>query len=210
MNRVFISIFGFDIYWYAILILIGILIGIFLACKEAKRISFGYSFMNDLSFYIIPISLIIVQYSFLENTAAAVNFRIEITGILLILFVILVLKKVFINKKIEALRERLNNQIAQIEIENDQGKILNLQQSIKNKQTVLEIFNAIIPLILLIAGVVACKAMEAAIIKLSGVLGCIALSYIIGVGFGILAARQVESKHLKEEDKAETEGQINE
>lgn len=58
MNRVFISIFGFDIYWYAILILIGILIGIFLACKEAKRISFGYSFMNDLSFYIIPISLI--------------------------------------------------------------------------------------------------------------------------------------------------------
>lgn len=169
-----------------------------------------FTILELLFIGIIPISLIIVQYSFLENTAAAVNFRIEITGILLILFVILVLKKVFINKKIEALRERLNNQIAQIEIENDQGKILNLQQSIKNKQTVLEIFNAIIPLILLIAGVVACKAMEAAIIKLSGVLGCIALSYIIGVGFGILAARQVESKHLKEKDKAETEGQINE
>ena len=58
MNKVFISILGFDIYWYAILILIGILIGIFLVGKEAKRISFGYSFMNDLSFYIIPISLI--------------------------------------------------------------------------------------------------------------------------------------------------------
>lgn len=58
MNRVFISFFGFDIYWYAILILIGILLGIYLACREAKRIGFDSSFINDLSFYVIPISLI--------------------------------------------------------------------------------------------------------------------------------------------------------
>ena len=58
MNRIFISIFGIDIYWYAVLILIGILIGIFLACKEAKRISYDTNFINDLAFYVIPIALI--------------------------------------------------------------------------------------------------------------------------------------------------------
>ena len=58
MNRIFISVFGINIYWYAVLILIGILIGIFLACKEAKRISYDTNFINDLAFYVIPVSLI--------------------------------------------------------------------------------------------------------------------------------------------------------
>ena len=58
MNRVFLSIFGINIYWYAILILIAILLGIFLAYKESKRIGFDFNFINDLSFYVIPVSLI--------------------------------------------------------------------------------------------------------------------------------------------------------
>lgn len=58
MNRVFISILGFDIYWYAILILIAILIGIYLAFKEARRVGVGSSFIMDLLFYIIPVAII--------------------------------------------------------------------------------------------------------------------------------------------------------
>ena len=58
MNRVFISILGFDIYWYAVLILIAILLGIYMVSKEAVRVSIGASFINDLAFYVIPISII--------------------------------------------------------------------------------------------------------------------------------------------------------
>ena len=74
MNRVFISILGFDIYWYAILILIGIIIGVYMAIKEAKRIGFDTGFIDDLAFYVIPISLIgariyyvIFNYSIFKN-----------------------------------------------------------------------------------------------------------------------------------------------
>lgn len=58
MNRVFVSIFGFDIYWYAILILMAIIIGMYIANREANRICISSSFIDDLFFYIIPISII--------------------------------------------------------------------------------------------------------------------------------------------------------
>jgi len=58
MNKVFVTILGIDIYWYAILILIGVCIGIYLANKEARRVQIGTSFMVDLIFYLIPIAIL--------------------------------------------------------------------------------------------------------------------------------------------------------
>ena len=74
MNRVFISILGFDIYWYAILILIGILIGIYMAIKEAKRIGFDTEFINDLVFYVIPFSLIVVASKISYSLQSSLSF----------------------------------------------------------------------------------------------------------------------------------------
>ena len=37
MNRVFLNLGQFKIYWYSVLILVGVLIGIYLILKEAKR-----------------------------------------------------------------------------------------------------------------------------------------------------------------------------
>lgn len=38
LSKIAVSIFGFDIYWYAVLIMLGFVIGLLLAVKEAKRI----------------------------------------------------------------------------------------------------------------------------------------------------------------------------
>lgn len=58
MNRVFISLFGFNIYWYAVLILIAMIIGIYLVNKEANKVGISSNFTNDLVFYTIPIAII--------------------------------------------------------------------------------------------------------------------------------------------------------
>lgn len=58
MNGVFISIGGFDIRWYSILIVLAFLIGMIIATKESERVSISKNLIIDLCFYIIPISII--------------------------------------------------------------------------------------------------------------------------------------------------------
>lgn len=58
MNRVFINLGPFKIYWYSVLILVGVLIGIYLILKEAKRQNIDKGLISDLCFYVIPVSII--------------------------------------------------------------------------------------------------------------------------------------------------------
>ena len=52
MNRIFFSIGGITIYWYSITMLIGILTGIYIAMKEAKRQHLN-EYLDTLIFYLI-------------------------------------------------------------------------------------------------------------------------------------------------------------
>ena len=74
MNRVFFSIGPIDIYWYSILIIFGILIGLFFSERDADKNSLGKDFISDLIFYLIPIGVIgariyyvIFNYSVFDN-----------------------------------------------------------------------------------------------------------------------------------------------
>lgn len=53
MNPVMFTIFGIEIKWYSFLILIGIIIGIFLVEKEAKRFSINREAIFNMCFYAI-------------------------------------------------------------------------------------------------------------------------------------------------------------
>lgn len=58
IDRVAFSIFGIDIYWYAILIITGVLIGAKFAQKEFVKRGFGEDFVYDMLFVILPIAII--------------------------------------------------------------------------------------------------------------------------------------------------------
>ncbi|SHH12526.1 prolipoprotein diacylglyceryl transferase [Tepidibacter thalassicus] len=58
MNPVAFTIFGIDIRWYGILISTGMMLGIFLALKEAKRIGIDEEKLLDLFLIVIPCSII--------------------------------------------------------------------------------------------------------------------------------------------------------
>jgi len=58
MDRVFFSLGPITIYWYSILIILSIIIGIYFGSKVAEKNGVTKDFLLDLVFYLIPISII--------------------------------------------------------------------------------------------------------------------------------------------------------
>ena len=58
MNKFGIQIGNITIYYYSILILLGVIIGLYLALREANKNGIGRSFISDLSFYVILFGII--------------------------------------------------------------------------------------------------------------------------------------------------------
>ena len=58
MDRVFISIGSINIYWYSVLIIISILIGMYFSFKEANKNGLTKEFLYDLVFYLIPVAIL--------------------------------------------------------------------------------------------------------------------------------------------------------
>lgn len=83
IDRVAFSLFGIDIYWYAILIISGVLIGAKIAQKEFVNRGFSEDFIYDLLFVILPFAIIgariwyvIFEWDFYKNDPIQIlNFR---------------------------------------------------------------------------------------------------------------------------------------
>ena len=58
MNRVAFTIFGVDIMWYGILMATGMILGVLLALKEAKRVGISEDDILNLAIVAIPSGLI--------------------------------------------------------------------------------------------------------------------------------------------------------
>lgn len=58
MNNVMLEIGNFKIYWYSVLILSSVIIGITFCLKEARRIGIGSAFMSNLLFNIIIVAIL--------------------------------------------------------------------------------------------------------------------------------------------------------
>ena len=58
MSRIAFSIFGFNIYWYSLCILIGMIIAYALISKEAKKHKINQDILSDLIFYTIIVGLV--------------------------------------------------------------------------------------------------------------------------------------------------------
>ena len=58
MDRVFISIGPFNIYWYSVLIVLSVIIGMYFSLKEASKNGLGKDFLYDMIFYLIPVGII--------------------------------------------------------------------------------------------------------------------------------------------------------
>lgn len=58
LNRVFLQLGPITIYWYAVFIMSGVVLGLFLAIREGKKMGLNSEFFYDLVTYGLPISII--------------------------------------------------------------------------------------------------------------------------------------------------------
>ncbi len=58
MNPIMINLFGLEIKWYSFLILVGILLGLFLVSKEAKKFNLDKNDIFNMCFYAIVVGII--------------------------------------------------------------------------------------------------------------------------------------------------------
>jgi len=58
MNRIFISIGSINIYWYSVLIVVSLIIGMYFSTKQAEKNKLTKEFLYDLIFYLIPIAVL--------------------------------------------------------------------------------------------------------------------------------------------------------
>ncbi len=142
----------------------------------------------------VPIALVIWNYSNIGNSVQAVRFKIGITGVMLLIFIILSLKKIFLDKFKQKMQQQEAHLLSELKIETDAEKIKNIVRALKSIRTGECILSVIVPTIIFALLFVVCQALEEQIVKLSGVVGFIALSYLIGAIFSTFAAREVESK----------------
>ena len=145
---------------------------------------------------IVPVVLVVLQYGKIADE----KFMIGLTGILLLLVIFIICRKVVLRRWLENLRGQIVNFQSDLKTENDEGKIANIERELKSARTVEVLFNAVMPLMFLVLMVYMCKALEAQLVELSGVLGFIAVSFVVGTVFSVLSAREVVSKN-KEKKK---------
>ncbi|MDD3392030.1 MAG: prolipoprotein diacylglyceryl transferase [Bacilli bacterium] len=110
MDAVLIEIGPITIYWYSIMILLGMLIGGTLAIKEAEKFKISEEFMINLAFFLIPISFIgariyyiIFDFAYYKNNIIDI-FKIWEGGIAIhggiiagLIFIIIYTKKYKVN-----------------------------------------------------------------------------------------------------------------
>ena len=137
---------------------------------------------------VVPAVLVTINYVTWQPEAA---FKISLGGVLLFLLLFYIIKKVLINKYLERLKATITQHLADLKVEPDPERAKSLVEALKRERSIECLLNFIIPALLLALLFIICKALEAAAIKMSGTVGFIAASEIIGLVFSILSAREV-------------------
>ncbi len=159
--------------------------------KTTKKLII-YTAAQALFYAVAPLVFIFIQYG---DTSGGLQYKLPL-GILLFIFVVIIFAK---NTLLKPRLQKLSAQIAQHEadlsVESDANKIANIETELKHKRTTETVLNSVAPVLLLAALLIACKAMENAVMQLSGAIGFTLASYVVGTVFGVLAAREVHGKH---------------
>ena len=135
---------------------------------------------------VLPAALIVANYASWGDEAN--GFKVGITGILLLLVVAFVLKKLVFNKRLEAMRAKLNQHEADLEVETDEEKIENLVSAVRKGRTVETVLNFVVPFLVLVAVYLMAKALEEAAVLLSGTLGFVIVSVLVGFMLQLIEA----------------------
>lgn len=141
---------------------------------------------------VAPLVFIFIQYG---DTGGGLQYKLPLGIILFVVIVIIIAKNTFLKPRLAKLTAQIAQHNGDLKVESDEGRIANLESELRRERTAETVLNAILPIMLLAALLLACKAMESAVLQLSGAIGFTLASYVIGTVFGVFAAREVHGKH---------------
>lgn len=141
---------------------------------------------------VAPLVFIFVQY---RDTGGGLQYKLPLGLILCVVILIIIAKNTFLKPRLVKLTAQIAQHDGDLKVESDAGRISNLENELRRERIAETVLNAILPVALLAALLIACKAMENAVLQLSGAIGFTLASYVIGTAFGVLAAREVHGKH---------------
>ncbi len=150
------------------------------------------SVLQALFCAVAPIVFIFTEYG---DTSGGLAFKLPLCAILVVIVVLLIAKNTLLKPRLIKLSAAIAQHEADLKIEADQARICNLETELKRERTIDTLLNAVMPMLVLAALLVACKAMENAVLQMSGAIGFTLASYAVGTVFGVLAAREVHGKH---------------
>lgn len=139
---------------------------------------------------VIPIVLVFVNYT--SWGVEARTFKIAFSGILILFIILIILKKVILNSYLERARSTLTQHKADLRVETDKSKRENLINAVKHGQTLETIITYIFPFLLLGGVYILSQALETAAVQISGTIGLITASVMIGFLFSLFSSREVK------------------
>jgi len=148
-----------------------------------------------------PVTFIVMQYSTLKDTPENVSFKIGITGIVMIVLVLILAKKLLLNKYAKKLSAKIAVFETQIETETAPDKTLLIERAIRKSKIIESLMAFVVPFAILAGSMYVCWALEQAIVKLFGVFGFITISYVLGEVFSVCEIASIRSKHRRIEDE---------
>lgn len=157
-----------------------------------------FSILEFIFVAVVPIALIITQCCTISQTEAAQKFEIGFGGMVLLIVVFWIIKKLYIDKALSNANQQSNNLLADLKVETDAAKIANIEKSLKDLRTLEFFARCVQPVLVMVAVILCFNALEDQLIKLSGCLKIVLASYAISCVFGLLNAREVVSKNKKE------------
>ncbi len=141
---------------------------------------------------VVPLVFIFTQYT---ETSEGLVYKLPLGLLLLVIVILALAKNTFLRPRLAKLTAEIAQHEGDLKVESDAGRINNLITELKRERTIETVLNALTPLAVLAALLIACKALESAVLQLSGAIGFSLGSYAIGTVFGVLAARTVYAKH---------------
>lgn len=145
--------------------------------------------------FVAVIPLVIVYVGYGSWGQEAEGFKVHFGIIIALIVVFFIVKRVLLTPWLDKQKIKAGNLEAQLEAENDKGKIENIESALKRARLIETVITWILPLAFLLVAFMASRAMEQALVTFSGILGFVGVSEIIGAVFSIGRALSVDSKH---------------
>ena len=150
-----------------------------------------YLIFQILFFLVAPCVLIWMQY----GDVSVKWYKVSMSGIVLLFIIFMIFKRIFLKPYLL----KINSQVGQIEInqvsETNNIAIVSLKKRFRRLSVIQLMFNAIMPILVLILFLLTIKVVEAGAIKMYNVLLLCTISIGIGVVFRALEIYAVKCEH---------------